>query len=602
MRFISPKYGIRAQFAGVTAALLFAVCAERAAAQPIDCSEPGWNWVDVGIALTANQPTYWSVATGLPGGVSPFTILDPGPPPGRPALDGTNERVLRGFVIAWAVNVFGEEIRWNHLKGDAVIVNYARGTAWEYTTYAFQAVNPALANGAATGTPGQLFLNGVEYDNGFDLLLLDFYATGSQPFGLNSVFTLESELTLMPIEIDVRQETTGPVTTKASFTIWNQNEIKLTGLDRCVTCWDDTLLGRYGVPNHFLVENLQTDKGKAHIDGLASQLCTVDYNPGDGLPLGADPRDVISQAASLLGVVSKQIAFGPNGPHMTAGMNLVGMGTQTGRIRADLADFPPPERPEGEVGGDLNVVRVPIKKALPGMGDPQPIPLAPNDRATASDKGSLLIFPKVELRWDATGTQLIQDTFVDLTNDYPEDVLVQMYFVQGDPPFVSNGIDANTNGVPDDCEDRLRWSCNVPINGVGACQVNPSGPYASLAECTADCGQRYRCVFSELGGDVAECVADAQGPFATLAECEAECGVPRYTCAFDGKVDYCTEDQFGEFASLGDCLAECGEPRYSCAFDTNGGFCVEDPFGPYNEFDCIELNICNNGSTLKSKR
>ncbi|MCP4590202.1 MAG: hypothetical protein GY842_05635, partial [bacterium] len=47
-------------------------------------------------------------------------------------------------------------------------------------------------------------------------------------------------------------------------------------------------------------------------------------------------------------------------------------------------------------------------------------------------KGSLLIFPKVELRWDASG-QLIQDTFIDLTNDYPDDVRVRVYYVNGDP-------------------------------------------------------------------------------------------------------------------------------------------------------------------------
>jgi len=68
-------------------------------------------------------------------------------------------------------------------------------------------------------------------------------------------------------------ETEGPVTTKASFSIWNQNEVKFSGTHRCITCWDQTLLRDYDIPNHFLRDNLQTDKGKARIDGLASQLC-----------------------------------------------------------------------------------------------------------------------------------------------------------------------------------------------------------------------------------------------------------------------------------------------------------------------------------------
>ena len=53
--------------------------------------------------------------------------------------------------------------------------------------------------------------------------------------------------------------------------------------------------------------------------------------------------------------------------------------------------------------------------------------------ASNVEKGSVLIFPKVEIRWDWCGN-VIQDTFIDLTNDYPGDVLVQMYFVNGDPP------------------------------------------------------------------------------------------------------------------------------------------------------------------------
>ena len=47
--------------------------------------------------------------------------LDPSSDPlqqGRPALDGSDDRVLRGYVIGWAVDQFGNEIRWNHLKGE----------------------------------------------------------------------------------------------------------------------------------------------------------------------------------------------------------------------------------------------------------------------------------------------------------------------------------------------------------------------------------------------------------------------------------------------------------------------------------------------------
>lgn len=51
-------------------------------------AHPGWNWLDNGIILTRDQPIWWSVATGAPRGLSPFEVLDPGMPPGRPAPPG----------------------------------------------------------------------------------------------------------------------------------------------------------------------------------------------------------------------------------------------------------------------------------------------------------------------------------------------------------------------------------------------------------------------------------------------------------------------------------------------------------------------------------
>ncbi|MCB9849712.1 MAG: hypothetical protein H6817_03315 [Phycisphaerales bacterium] len=402
-------------------------------------SHPGWNSTDVEIELTGHQPTYWSAFTGQPAGVAPFTVLDPGVLPGRKAADGSGERVLRGFVVAWAVDRFGQEIRWNHLKGDVAIVNYGSGSAWEYTAYAFQTINPAIANGSPTGTPGTLFLNGTEYDRGYGVLLLDFYASGGTPFHIANCAApaLDSELTLMPITMDLRQETSGPVTTKANFTIWNQNEVKFTGLDRCVTCWDSTLLSQYGTPNHFLRENLQTDKGKAQIDGLASQVCDVDYEPGDG-PVGSNPLDQLSVADSLIGVVVKKIGISSSMSDY-AGMNLVGMGSQTGSIRFDLFGAGPDERPD-DVGGTRTPQRTSREIAAEIAADDtsaSALAAPADERLSASEKGSLLIFPKVELRWNAAGDTLIQDTFIDLTNDYPGDVLVQMYFVNGDPPVAA---------------------------------------------------------------------------------------------------------------------------------------------------------------------
>jgi hypothetical protein len=286
---------------------------------------PGWNRLDNGMTLTANQPVYWSAATGQPaaGGLSPFTALDPSFPPGRPANDGTSDRVLRGFVVGWAVDATGQEIRWNHLAGNGTIVHYGIGAAWEYET-----VNvPVLAdvpNGAPTDpVPGLLRLDGDEYAPAQDVLLFNFQAAGSAAFGPlgapRQVIT-DTELTLMPLSIDLRQ-TGGLLGTKADLTIWNENEVKFSGLHRCVLCWDSGLISQYGLPNHFLRTNLQTDHGKARVDGVAAPQCPI------ALP------------AALAGVATRVLAFDPGMADQDvafAGASLVGAGMQSAFVLYDV--------------------------------------------------------------------------------------------------------------------------------------------------------------------------------------------------------------------------------------------------------------------------
>ncbi|MEK6675241.1 MAG: hypothetical protein AABZ47_06250 [Planctomycetota bacterium] len=294
----------------------------------IERAHEGWNWVDCQTTLTADQPTYWALSSGLPIGCQPFNVLDPGTPPGRPDPEGNpGVRVLRGYVVAWAVDRHGREIRWNHLKGDAVIIDYALGTAAEYNAYAFQALT--AAHGALSDDePGQLLLDGIEYDNCFDKVQFDFYASGSLALSnsaTNQFVILDTDLTILPVSADLRQDTTGPVTTKAKFDIWNQNETRFSGTERCISCWNQTLLSRYGTPNHFLRSALQTDKGKARIDGLGSTQC----------PLSAD--------AAILGITLKQLSF-TNGQAFTgsaqSAISLVGQGNEDAVLRYDIISGP----------------------------------------------------------------------------------------------------------------------------------------------------------------------------------------------------------------------------------------------------------------------
>ncbi|MCP3905543.1 MAG: hypothetical protein GY715_18105 [Planctomycetes bacterium] len=337
--------------------------------EPLDAdgaerAHPGWNWIDNLLPLTADQPTYWSAVTGQPagGGLSPFTALDPGFPPGRPDAK-TGGRMLRGYIIAWAVNAENAPIRWNHLKGEGTIVNYLEGSAWEYNSWNHAAVETVangapLAGAAPAGGEVCLPLDGEVYSPSFDQLLMNFQAVGSSAFSGPRLVTSNTDLTLFPVYADLRQETCGPVTTKAHIDVWNMNEVKFSGAHRCITCWDQTTLDQYEVPNHFLMQNLQTDHGKARIDGQRSQVCDVDVDSDDGIfppvdpcdPIigGPDeeshhPDDVVSMDSALLGVVARMLTFDGGADYASAGTNLIGMGTDTDCTIYYDEMAPPPE-------------------------------------------------------------------------------------------------------------------------------------------------------------------------------------------------------------------------------------------------------------------
>ncbi|MCP4592403.1 MAG: hypothetical protein GY842_16850, partial [bacterium] len=384
---------------------------------------PGCNNEGVSILLSGNQPSYWSAATGQPGpdqSVAPWDLLDAGWLPGRPDPDSeeSGDRVLRGYVLAWAVNSTGEEIRWNHLKGDAMLINYRDTSALEYNAYAYQATG--VDHGQLTGTPGELYMDGVEYDQNYEQLVLDFYASGIEE-------GFDTDLTLLPLGVDLRQDGDGPVCTKAAFDVWNEEEVGPMRHDRCICCWDQALLSNYDPPGGsiFMRDFLQTDKGVARIDGMESGVC-----PG-------------SQDVPLLGVVAKHMNVTPDknnvGRFGMTGMHLPGWGYDSSAvIRADVTPGGGTgEKPSGFVGGSAGQSETTAldgvgRERADGRGGAKTALINPT-RVGVSHKGSLLIFPMVEVRWDWCGN-LIQDTFIDLTNDYPENVNVQLYFVNGDEP------------------------------------------------------------------------------------------------------------------------------------------------------------------------
>ena len=365
--------------------------------------EPGWNTADCRFHLTGGQPHSWSAARGS-NKCQPFAVLDENGP-GRPDPEtlGTT-RVLRGFLVLWAVKFNAdapdtndrglyEQIRWNHLEGSAVLVNYQLGWAWEYNAWAFQVCNPVVANGQTIGEPGRILLNGLEYNLVYSDLLLDFYASSSQVFSTPNVpVSVQTDLTVHAVDLDLRQDGCGPVLTKVEADIWNEFEAKFSGTRRCVCCWDQTMLASWSrnasIPNHFVRSALRTDKGKAKLNGVESNEC--DYEtlcgraPGNCGPT-AGAQNGFSQATPLLGLATKFLSFsiGTTPNQEAAGMNLVGMGEEAAVILYDPVEGP------SELTGERVLER--LDGEGPGSelkeGDPQPFDAATR-RSGDPDRGN----------------------------------------------------------------------------------------------------------------------------------------------------------------------------------------------------------------------
>lgn len=276
---------------------------------------PGWNFVDMTGILTRENPVYWSASTGGPafsaglsGRVTPWRILDldPGVQPGRPDPLGSMDRVLRGYVVGWAIMEDETPVRWNRLSGLATIVNYAESSACEYEPFAFQALgDPNTESPTTPVTVGNtLWLDGAMYDNAPGMLLFDFYADSvpeSTPPILNAALsqpgllaTVETELTLLPLQCDFAAGG-HPRTTALVTNIWNENESRLSfGGHDCVTCWESQALRNLLL--QYRVDILQTDRGKARIESVGNVACD-----------GVAPGDV--SATGVIGVAVKRIDF-----------------------------------------------------------------------------------------------------------------------------------------------------------------------------------------------------------------------------------------------------------------------------------------------------
>ncbi len=280
--------------------------------------------------LTHNQPAYWSVAYGLGSiAVPPVTALSGVP---YPDPEGSNEGIVRGFLVVIATDGTGCQINWNHLTGLASIVNYVDGRFTEYNPYAFGALNGDPGDRTSSSC-GHIYLDGNTYESGFNRLLLEFIASGSTAFsGGGHVIMHDTDVSLVINDIDVRQDR-DQYYTKARYLIWNEDETSFQ-MEYCITCYDERLLSDVG--GLFLVQNLQTNMGYAQIEGLASELCD-------------DPPDIISSDVALLGVATKVLSFDVGDVNVAAS-TLPGSGTQPATIWYDPGDEPEELYQPGDVG------------------------------------------------------------------------------------------------------------------------------------------------------------------------------------------------------------------------------------------------------------
>ncbi len=248
-----------------------------------------WESVDNGFVLTPEEPYYFSLEDPLANasGQTPRRfrdVLAGGAP--QPDPLGRGGLTVRGFVLIFACdNTFNRPVRNNNLTAKVTIVNYADTEAYEYDATAFQAA--CVPHGAIIDR-SELMLGG-DYDYAPGQILADMFADNSEALGGNVL----TELTLLVLDMDFRQNGRGPATTFAFFTVHKQDETPLTWQqDYCVTCWDSRLISSIE-PSVFDGVIVNADRVKARIETFRNDgICGVE-----------------SRQAPLLGVMTKAITF-----------------------------------------------------------------------------------------------------------------------------------------------------------------------------------------------------------------------------------------------------------------------------------------------------
>jgi len=270
--------------------------------------EPGWNRQECRFSLDRGQTLQFSAALGN-AVCGPFANLDPGVPPGRLEREAKlqSTRMLRGYIMVWAENELGHEVRWNHLSGQATLIHYEAATTASYDAYSFTAC-PSGAHECADGeepddVPGRIALNGVEYSFADKALRFDFFGVGASYLS-HAVTSIahDFEVTLMPVSRDLRASAGTPMAADMRFEVSNENGDRFSGPHRCVTGWYQVYASRFPDfldPFAFSTYSLGTDTGRAWVASASSEAC-----------VGSRPFGIVGVVTELTVYSNARIARG----------------------------------------------------------------------------------------------------------------------------------------------------------------------------------------------------------------------------------------------------------------------------------------------------
>ena len=263
--------------------------------------------------LILGGTTWWSASTGM--GKDAY---------GRD-LSGPKLSDAVGSLICWAVSDDGsQQISRNELYGSAMVFDFNQGLSYEYRSWNFKANAP---RGIPVGTPGMIELTGSS--QGYDACpgSLDFeYGLLGAEVDEGSIKFGRTKLALLPCKQDLRAGGRLPTCTRADFSTWNVNGVKLTGRYVCIkdsfeNYLDaiDTVHGYGGVD--FTYGKYSSDIGRVLIKGTKNAKC-------DSGRFLVDPScKGIQQASPFVGLAVTYNEFG--GTKGASSRTLTGVGSST---------------------------------------------------------------------------------------------------------------------------------------------------------------------------------------------------------------------------------------------------------------------------------